>query len=76
MEWGDTVIQPVDKTHYPTDQTPWSTNNATVKIHLNQKYSRILFTAPECVGGSKKFVDHIPQAEIYLGYMSRRGAQT
>ena len=40
MGWGvykrggwDTVIQPVDKTPYPTEQTQWSTTTAAVKIH-------------------------------------------
>ena len=54
MGWGvykrggwDTVIQPVDKTPYPTEQTQWSTT-AAVKIHPIQGYTTCGFK-PACL---------------------------
>ena len=54
---------------------PPATSTAAVKICVNQKNCRVAFNAQKCVGESKKYIDHVPQAEIYLGYMLRRGAQ-
>ena len=43
----DTVIQPVDKTPYPTEQTQWSPT-AAVKIHPIQGYTTCGFK-PACL---------------------------
>ena len=52
----------------PMQQLRFTSSQPKVFPHLVQ--------CTEVCWGCKKSVDHIPQAKIYLGYMSRRGAQT